>query len=137
MFPDGESFYLDIQDGIRGYNTSTARGADTFNPFKSGLLGLNLIDSHSENTDANGNNDFYFTPQKAGIYTFIVLAQGNNSNSAIYNNNQPSEIFLSIQSYPVHVILASLRLKTTDRIHMYIHNEGGSAGHYRRYWIYS
>jgi hypothetical protein len=32
-----EKFYFDIQNGIRGYNTSTARGADTFHPFKSGI----------------------------------------------------------------------------------------------------
>lgn len=35
MFPDGVKFYPDIQDGIRGFNTDPARGADTFSPFKS------------------------------------------------------------------------------------------------------
>lgn len=33
-FPDGESFYLDVKDGERGYNSDPARGADTFSPFK-------------------------------------------------------------------------------------------------------
>lgn len=28
-------FYPDIQEGVRGYNTDPARGADTFNPFRS------------------------------------------------------------------------------------------------------
>lgn len=32
-FPDGESFYLDIKNGIRGFNTEATRGADTFIPF--------------------------------------------------------------------------------------------------------
>ena len=35
MFPDGTEFYLDVKDGERGYNSDPARGADTFNPFKS------------------------------------------------------------------------------------------------------
>ena len=35
-FPDGVGFFPDIQDGVRGYNTDAARGADTFVPFKSG-----------------------------------------------------------------------------------------------------
>lgn len=34
MFPDGTKFYPDIKDGVRGFNTDPARGADTFNPFK-------------------------------------------------------------------------------------------------------
>ncbi len=33
MFPDGTEFYLDAKGGIRGYNTSATRGADTFCPF--------------------------------------------------------------------------------------------------------
>lgn len=32
-FPDGESFYLDVKDGERGYNSDPARGAGTFRPF--------------------------------------------------------------------------------------------------------
>ena len=34
-FPDGVGFYPDVRDGIRGYNTDAARGADTFVPFSS------------------------------------------------------------------------------------------------------
>ena len=32
----GTSFYFDYQNGSYGFNTSASRGADTFNPFKSG-----------------------------------------------------------------------------------------------------
>lgn len=35
MFPDGTGFYPDTKDGVRGYNTDAARGADTFCPFSS------------------------------------------------------------------------------------------------------
>ena len=38
MFPDGSGFYLDSQDGERGFNTDPARGADTFCPFKKSAL---------------------------------------------------------------------------------------------------
>lgn len=38
MFPDGTAFYLDIRDGIRGYNTEAARGADTFFPFNNSRM---------------------------------------------------------------------------------------------------
>lgn len=34
-FPDGTGFYPDTKDGVRGYNTDAARGADTFRPFSS------------------------------------------------------------------------------------------------------
>lgn len=47
-FPDGAKFYPDVKDGVRGYNTDAARGADTFNPFRqkpvllaSGISSLN------------------------------------------------------------------------------------------------
>lgn len=33
MFPDGTGFYPDTKDGVHGYNTDAARGADTFYPF--------------------------------------------------------------------------------------------------------
>lgn len=36
-FPDGTGFYPDEKNGVRGYNTDAARGADTFSPFKSKL----------------------------------------------------------------------------------------------------
>ncbi|MDE7445882.1 MAG: hypothetical protein K2N15_09320, partial [Lachnospiraceae bacterium] len=35
-FPDGTGFYPDVQNGVRGYNTDAARGADTFHPFSNG-----------------------------------------------------------------------------------------------------
>lgn len=35
QFPDGVKFYPDVQNGVRGYNTDAARGADTFHPFSS------------------------------------------------------------------------------------------------------
>ena len=32
---ESETFIYDIKDGVRGYNTDPARGADTFHPFNS------------------------------------------------------------------------------------------------------
>lgn len=33
---NNEHFYYDVQNGVRGFNTDPARGADTFHPFNSG-----------------------------------------------------------------------------------------------------
>lgn len=33
---NNEHFYYDVQNGVRGFNTDPARGADTFHPFDSG-----------------------------------------------------------------------------------------------------
>ena len=69
-FPDGTGFYPDIKDGVRGYNTSESRGADTFFPFKSGGYNLkNLVPVLTGNTSwpkgvasassvYSNNNDF-------------------------------------------------------------------------------
>ena len=32
LLASGEHFYYDVKDGVRGYNTEAARGADTFRP---------------------------------------------------------------------------------------------------------
>ena len=45
-FPDGVGFYPDVKNGVRGYNTDPARGADTFSPFRKEIvLGECLIRS--------------------------------------------------------------------------------------------
>ena len=49
-FPDGVGFYPDVQDGVRGYNTSPERGADTFSPFKRGIV---VIGTYSGNKTIN------------------------------------------------------------------------------------
>ena len=36
MESNNEHFYYDVQNGVRGFNTDPARGADTFYPFSSG-----------------------------------------------------------------------------------------------------
>lgn len=59
MFPDGEMFYPDVQNGVRGYNTDAARGADTFHPFSNSkmlLLGIgNIIATKSDLVDVDLN----------------------------------------------------------------------------------
>ena len=35
QFPSGDGFYPDEKDGVKGYNISITRGADTFFPFSS------------------------------------------------------------------------------------------------------
>lgn len=47
QFPDGTGFYPDIQNGVRGYNTDAARGADTFTPFSNGAATGDIVISYS------------------------------------------------------------------------------------------
>ena len=57
-FPDGIGFYPDFQNGIRGYNTNAARGADTFVPFNTFRLKYQEIASLSAGKSVNIQLDF-------------------------------------------------------------------------------
>lgn len=67
--PDGENFYFDIQNGVRGYNTDAARGADTFHPFKQGieLVGSVAAESTSYTSDES------FSLDCSGVNGFELL----------------------------------------------------------------
>jgi hypothetical protein len=64
-------FYFDYKNGQYGYNTSAARGADTFHPFNSftGSLVYNLMD-----TGDDGTRVFTYTAPTSGYYMAIVTA---------------------------------------------------------------
>lgn len=67
MFPDGTKFYPDIKNGISGYNTDPARGADTFHPF-----------SQKKLLWSNPAPNAYFHPQTLQIdlskYNAIIIS---------------------------------------------------------------
>lgn len=69
QFPDNVGFYPDIKDGVRGYNTDAARGADTFFPFKSGNLEIEIlyVDGYKE---ANGDFNTYIVDGTSKISNF-------------------------------------------------------------------
>lgn len=58
MFPDGTDFYLDVQDGVSGFNTDPARGADTFVPF------LSKIKILASKFGGSGELTYSYTAQK-------------------------------------------------------------------------
>lgn len=67
-FPSGDGFYLDEKDGVKGYNTSPTRGADTFFPFSNFKI-LNYV------THADGTYNDTFEVEKDGRY--IVIGNAN------------------------------------------------------------
>jgi hypothetical protein len=100
-FPDGSGFYLDTQDGVRGYNTDAARGADTFYPFSGGQFPdltqgyiLPLINNtfdvktiapkkYKEYTSAN----FRAVISSLGSYNQTNNSDGGNVNTYSINQN--------------------------------------------------
>lgn len=91
-FPDGVGFYPDVQDGVRGYNTSPERGADTFSPFNSysyifdygfatpgtsGYYAFNSIDLRSNVPKLTNKSILYY-----GEYGYPI----NNEFVSLYHN---------------------------------------------------
>lgn len=85
-FPDGVQFYPDIKDGIRGYNTDAARGADTFVPFRSSD-GVKFYGLYTSNhTVALDDNSFFYILAVSGIrYGHIT---GNKNGTLWSSGNQ-------------------------------------------------
>lgn len=78
-FPDGVGFYPDIQEGVRGYNTDPARGADTFSPFRSTLEWRFLYNPNSGSTTYTLTiNDI--DPKR--IYYYVAFPGGDVSSQA-------------------------------------------------------
>lgn len=75
-FPSGDGFYLDEKDGVKGYNTSPNRGADTFFPFNNFNI-LNYV------THADGTFTDTFEVEKNGRYIVIgnVNADGRTNST--------------------------------------------------------
>lgn len=67
-FPSGEGFYPDEKDGVKGYNTSSDRGADTFHPFKSG--DLQIITDYGKSYTALSEQTF--TADKDGTLIYLT-----------------------------------------------------------------
>ena len=75
LFPDGVKFYPDVQNGVRGYNTDAARGADTFHPF-SQLLKM----MYSPGGAIKKLSEKYTLPVD-GTYTIFVHTAANGGSS--------------------------------------------------------
>lgn len=108
-FPDNVGFYPDIKDGVRGYNTDAARGADTFFPFSNAEICLTgAINYYSNGANAH-NCDWgvIFNPynlnavsegsNKSGSsgYAYVSLPKGRYS-IALSNIDASANAYLSI-----------------------------------------
>ncbi|MDD3369937.1 MAG: hypothetical protein PHP50_13835 [Lachnospiraceae bacterium] len=72
------TFYYDVQNGVAGYNTDPARGADTFHPFKSAPT---LIGTYTGNQSITIDS----APDDATADNFIVefVSASGGSQTAI------------------------------------------------------
>lgn len=92
-------FYFDVQNGEYGYNTSASRGADTFHPFKSTPVDLDVtLTSRSNNTSSLVFNVM-------DEYAYIVCT--NNSAIGTLEIYQNGTLIQSITQGTPYVIDAS------------------------------
>lgn len=66
-FPNGDGFYLDEQDGKKGFNTDPQRGADTFTPFSSESLLL----CTTNRTIELGSHKYIYISWDNGLNNFL------------------------------------------------------------------
>lgn len=91
-FPDGVKFYPDVKDGIRGYNTDAARGADTFVPFRSG--GITLLGKYTaiSTYDLSGVKGY----KNLIVDDFLCVSSTGGTSGSKYENDSNGTIQLSI-----------------------------------------
>lgn len=91
-FPDGVKFYPDVKDGIRGYNTDAARGADTFVPFRAG--GITLLGKYTaiSTYDLSGIKGY----KNLIVDDFLCVSSTGGTSGSKYENDSNGTIQLSI-----------------------------------------
>lgn len=77
---DGRQVYLDVRDGVYGFNTQPERGADTFTPFKSG------------SSEGGGSSGSGFTSPLQ--YKIVVNNTGSEAGNTLIHFYLPSNIKL-------------------------------------------
>ena len=82
-FPDGKGFYPDVQDGVRGYNTKPARGADTFFPFSQLLIPKITVESPSGNNTSNNAYLDFENKKKITISKIAFIREHQNRNAQV------------------------------------------------------
>lgn len=92
-FPDGVGFYPDIQEGVRGYNTDPARGADTFSPFRSELEWEYFYNGNSGTTTYTYAFDDLDTRK---VYYFVLCPLMNPSTPSYVSSISEDGIYTDI-----------------------------------------
>lgn len=97
QFPDGVKFYPDVQNGIRGYNTDAARGADTFYPFKSGADIKHIAGGISRKATTNDTASIskeYAVTEDGTIMVFCsIMYMGSKSETITLNGAKKTSSF--------------------------------------------
>lgn len=83
-FPDGTDFYLDAQNGERGYNPDPARGADTFIPFNKGKIGLIIEQTTTMLTNNPAKRSGSVTCTRSGYIMIGAESSGNHTYNSSY-----------------------------------------------------
>ena len=98
-FPDGTTFYPDIQDGKYGFNTDPNRGADTFIPFSNGnyyyraFKGSDPVENRKDTLKVNTGVFFaYYNGEEFGRYE-LGFAFCVKDGTVIVNRTQGSDNF--------------------------------------------
>lgn len=105
MFPDGTKFYPDIKDGKRGYNTDPARGADTFNPFRSSdyyrYYGFYSSGTHTLTLD---DNTFFYIIENGSTTDTHQIITGDGSGILHSYGNQSISYTLSGKTLTLQIM---------------------------------
>lgn len=90
--------YFDYKDGKYGYNTDPKRGADTFNPFKSGdeYTKLTTVLSVGGDKLPTITGSGYITLRRTDVNN-----SSNNLNVYIDGNTEPFKVYIEISQYGV------------------------------------
>lgn len=90
-FPSGEGFYPDEKDGVKGYNTSSDRGADTFVPFSSEVsfvatipITLTAISKYSSGSTVKSSAVLHVTVEDGNITEYTIDNNSAQSGTSAY-----------------------------------------------------
>lgn len=84
----GTNFYFDYKNGKYGWNSSSARGADTFHPFKQAIPTPGFISITNEGETAS-----FVVPETGSYYLYAIGASGSWS-----DHSNSIEIAISLES---------------------------------------
>ncbi len=119
QFPDGVKFYPDVQNGVRGYNTDAARGADTFYPFKSGADIKHIasgISRKATTNDVASISKTHAADEDGTIMVFCsIMYTGSKSESITLNGSKKSPSFTESASRS-SISLYKIPVKKGDNI---------------------
>lgn len=102
-FPSGNGFYPDEKDGVKGYNTSPERGADTFFPFKKGYedtpgtaTEADILEGKSCWVNGRLLNGILIS---SDVYKRLIIDSLQSANSGLTYNNTFDDVANFLQEY--------------------------------------